>query len=479
MLSLVPDRFCVLWLPPFNAATDPRCHSLNVARAQAGQTIGVLDRILWYVNRRRPACQTSRRSHVRVGSVDQIEPAREPTSPESQPRTTIGKLQRKGGCAHDGGETLKRLLLLGGGHAHVEVMRDFGRAPPPDTHVTVLSRARFTPYSGMLPGLVAGHYRHEESHIDLAWLARSTGCDFVEAEARHLDPRERAVACTDDSRAGYDVISIDIGSTPAAAGVPGADSHTLAIKPVDAFLARWKTIEARVAAGERLRIAVVGGGAGGVELLLSLQDRLHAAVRGETRFVLLTDQSDILLSHNRKVRGIFREVLASRKIELLVHHAVVRVDPGRLHCANGETVEADVIVWVTTAAAPQWIAQSGLTTDHRGFIAVNDCLQSASHKNVFAAGDIATMVNHALPKSGVYAVRQGPPLARNLRRAVASERLAEYTPQRLALALIGTGDRSAVASYGPFAARGEWIWRWKEWIDRRWIGRYLPPGEAG
>ena len=371
---------------------------------------------------------------------------------------------------------MKRLLLLGGGHAHVEVMRAFGQSPPPGTRVTVLSRTPLTPYSGMLPGLMAGYYRLDESHVHLPAIAGSTGCEFVEAESVGLDPDRCEVECSSGQRFGYDFLSIDIGSTPAA--VPGAQAHTLPVKPVDRFLADWQSCEARIAAGERLHVAVVGGGAGGVELLLSLHHRINGLGNGAARFTLVTDQSDLLLSHNRTVRDIFRAEFASRQVELLVRHAVVRVDSGRLICADGQAVGADAIVWVTTAAAPSWIGRSGLTTDHRGFIAVNDCLQSASHPNVFAAGDIATMVNRPLPKSGVYAVRQGPPLARNLHRALAGERLRDYRPQRLALALIGTGDGEAVASYGPFAVRGRWVWHWKEWIDRRWVRRYRPPRES-
>lgn len=369
---------------------------------------------------------------------------------------------------------MKRVLLVGGGHAHVFVMRAFGQQPPPDARVTVLSRSRFTPYSGMLPGLLAGLCTFEESHIDLAWLAGAAGCEFIVAEATRIDPVARRVGCADGSTLDYHLLSVDTGSTPAADHVPGAREHALPVKPVDGFVAGWRRLEARIAAGERLRIAVVGGGAGSVELLLSLQHRIRTAVGGQTRFLLVTDQADLLMTHNRRVRAILRDVLAARQVEIFFRHEVLRVEPHALHCAASVRIEVDATIWVTTAAPPRWIAEAGLATDPRGFIAVNDRLQSISHPDVFAAGDVASMVDHPRPKSGVFAVRQGPPLARNLRRALVGEALSDFTPQRTALALIGTGDRCAVASWGPFAAKGNWIWRWKRHIDRRWMRNYLP-----
>jgi selenide,water dikinase len=369
---------------------------------------------------------------------------------------------------------VKRLLLVGGGHAHVFVMRAFRKQPPPDARVTVLSRSRFTPYSGMLPGLLAGLYTFEESHIDLAWLANAAGCEFIVAEATRIDPVARRVGCADGRALDYHLLSVDTGSTPALDHVPGAREHALPVKPVDGFVAGWRGLEARIAAGERLRVAFVGGGAGSVELLLSLQHRIRTAVGGQTRFLLVTDQPDLLMTHNRRVRAIFRDVLAARQVEMLFGHDVLRVEPHALHCAAGVRIEVDATIWVTTAAPPRWIADAGLATDHRGFIAVNDRLQSTSHPDIFAAGDVATMVDHPRPKSGVYAVRQGPPLARNLCRALVGEALSDFTPQRTALALIGTGDRYAVASWGPFAVQGKWVWRWKNAIDRRWMRNYLP-----
>ncbi len=370
---------------------------------------------------------------------------------------------------------MKRLLLLGGGHAHVHVMRAFGRMPHPATVVTLVSRVRFTPYSGMLPGLLAGLDAFEDSHVDLAWLADDTGCAFVLAEAVRIHPDAHRVECADGRSFDYDLLSVDTGSTPAIDNVQGAREHALPVKPIDRFLSGWRTIESRIEAGEHLRIAVVGGGAGGIELLLSLQYRFSKTADGRTRFLLVTDEADVLMSHNRLVRRIFRNILAARGIEVHLGREVVGVEPGVVLCTGSRQIEADAFVWVTTAAAPTWIAEAGLATDKRGFIAVNDCLQSTSHPEIFAAGDVATMLDHPRPKSGVYAVRQGPPLARNLRLALAGEALTRYTPQHKALALIGTGNHYAVASWGPLAARGRWVWRWKRFLDRRWMKNYLPP----
>jgi selenide,water dikinase len=154
--------------------------------------------------------------------------------------------------------------------------------------------------------------------------------------------------------------------------------------------------------------------------------------------------------------------------------AVERVEPGRLHLAGGGMLEAGVIIWATGASAPSWPKRSGLAVDDRGFIRVDERLQSISHPCVFAAGDIASVDGHRRPKNGVYAVRAGPPLAANLRRALTGQALAAWTPQKRALALISTGDRYAVASRGGLALEGSWVWRWKNRIDRRFIRRYRP-----
>jgi selenide,water dikinase len=375
------------------------------------------------------------------------------------------------------------LVLIGGGHAHVHVLKSFGMRPPPGVRVTLVTRDVETPYSGMLPGYVAGHYRFEECHIDLGRLARFAGARLIHDEAVGFDRAARSVLTRAHPPIRYDVLSIDIGSAPRSDEIPGAAEHAIAVKPIDRFAERWEALLARARDMPRLRLAVVGGGAGGVELALSAQHRLTQLRRGETEVTLVTREA-LLPSHNHRVRRLFERILADRGIAVASRSPVVGVEPGILICAGGGRIEFDEALWVTEAGAAPWLADTGLPLTPGGFIAIDPALRSPADPCIFAAGDVATMIAHPREKAGVYAVRQGPPLAVNLRRALAGKRPRRAVLQRRALALIGTGDRQAVASRGPFAAYGPSWWQLKDWIDRRWMRRYreLPemapePGE--
>jgi selenide,water dikinase len=364
------------------------------------------------------------------------------------------------------------LVLVGGGHAHVHVLKRLGMRPIPGVRVTLIARDIETPYSGMLPGYVAGRYRFDECHIDLMRLARFAGARLIHDEAIGLDRAARRVLCRDHPAIRYDLVSLDIGITPRRDDVPGADEHTIAVKPIDRFAARWEALIERTRKLPQLRLAVVGGGAGGVELALAAQHRLAALPNGPPDVALVT-RDTLLPSHNLRVRAKFDRIFAERGIRAIAGDPVVRVEPGRLVLAGGAVVPFDEALWVTEAAAAPWLVETDLTLDENDFVAVDEYLRSTNDDAVFAAGDVAAMRGHPRQKSGVYAVRAGPRLAENLRRALAGQNLRRAVPQRRALALIGTGDGYAVASRGLFAAEGAWLWRLKQWIDRRWMRGYL------
>src|SRR5271163_1816934 len=363
------------------------------------------------------------------------------------------------------------LVLVGGGHAHVRVLKGFGMRPMPGVRVTLLSRDVETPYSGMLPGYVAGHYSFAECHIDLGRLARFAGARLIRDEAIGLDRVGHFVLCRAHPPIRWDLLSLDIGSAPRPADVPGAAEHTVSVKPIDRFAARWEALLARARAEGHVRLAVVGGGAGGVELALSAQHRLAGLCTGAVEVSLVTREA-LLTSHNRRVRRLFERILAEHRVDVLTDSKIVRVEPGALICKDGRRITFDEALWVTEAGAAPWLAETGLPLTADGFIAIDDTLRSTGDPSIFATGDVATMIAHPREKAGVYAVRQGPPLAANLRRALAGKQVRRAVPQRRGLALIGTGDGYAVASRGPFAAHGIWLWQLKDWIDRRWMRRY-------
>ena len=366
---------------------------------------------------------------------------------------------------------MKRLLLAGGGHSHVEVVRRFGLQPPGKTEIVLASPARYTVYSGMLPGLIAGHYDFYDCHIDLEALCRSAAVTFRQTEVAGLDFARNCALLGTGSELPFDFLSLDVGSTPDAAGAAGGSSHSFPVKPVSVLLAGLETIlaAARLAPQD---VVIVGGGAGGVELALAVHHRLRERHAREARVSLVTDTPAILPAHPAAARRRFEQVCAERGIRLQCGSRASRTEPGALCLENGTRLAADWILWATSATAPAWLAASGLTIDARGFVLVNDTLQSVSHPNVFAAGDCASLNSRPLPKSGVYAVRQGPPLAANLRSVLAGGPLRRYQPQRYALSLISAGDRRAVASWGPVVLEGGWAWRWKDRIDRRFMARY-------
>ena len=374
---------------------------------------------------------------------------------------------------------VKDLVLVGGGHSHLAVLKMFAMKPVPGVRITLITRDVHTPYSGMLPGFIAGNYEFDETHIDLRKLAQFAGARIYHDSALGIDHGSKKVICANRPPVAFDVLSICIGSTPRML-TPGAKGSVIPVKPIGQFVDYWHGLAERVLAHEgEVHVGGVGAGAGGVEVLLAVEHHLRkdfeAAGRSSDHvtFHIFTDTDDILPNHNAKTRAKFNRVMQERGIQVHTDHKVVAVEDGTVRCENGNVVELDEILWVTPAGAAPWLGEeTKLLLDEDGFILVDDTLESLSHPDIFAAGDIATVPKHPRPKAGVFAVRQGPPLARNLKRALTGRRLKPFRPQSDFLTIVTTGGKYAVASRGDWSLEGAWVWKFKDWIDVRWMKKY-------
>lgn len=369
----------------------------------------------------------------------------------------------------------KDLVLVGGGHAHVGVLRRLAMSPVPGLRITLVARDVHTPYSGMLPGHIAGFYDYDACHIDLGRLCRFAGARLYHGEVTGVDLAERRLHVTDRPPVAYDLLSINTGSRPGTAGVAGADRFAIAVKPIDVFLRKWADLLERIkSASGPFHLSVVGGGAGGVELMLSVKQRISDELRAagddpaRIGYALFNADDRIMAAHAPGVQRRFERVLREQGIAVSNHAPVAEVSADSLRLRSGEVHPSDATLWVTTASAPAWPGRDGLAVDEHGFVRVDANLQSLSHAGVFAAGDLASLPD-SRPKSGVFAVRQGPVLAHNLVAAATGGRLRPYRAQKHFLGLITTGGRYAIASRGNWSAEGAWLWTLKDWIDRRFM----------
>ena len=382
-----------------------------------------------------------------------------------------------------------RVLLVGGGHAHVQVLRAMMMRPWPEARVTVVLDTPVAIYSGMAPGFVARQYRASELEIDVVPLARRAGAEVVLDAAVGVAPAARRVLLESRPPLAYDFVSFDIGSTVAGLDLPGVREHACATRPISRLVAEIESVSAAFLAGDRSRrfeVVVAGGGAGGVELAFTLRERLlrdqEADAGGPARplrVTLLQAQAEVLPGFPRSLAGRARRHAEERGIRVRTGTEVAEAAAGRVVLRGGESLPADALVWAVGAGSRETLRDSTLALDDRGFVLVRPTLQTVSDDRVFAVGDCATLADWpGTAKAGVYAVRQGPYLAENLRRAVAGRPLTRYRPQPDFLTLLNLGDGQALGAKWGLSFEGRWVMRWKDRIDRRFMEKFQALDEA-
>ncbi len=365
---------------------------------------------------------------------------------------------------------MKRLVLAGGGHAHLHVLKALAARRWPGVEVWLVTPYLRQIYSGMVPGWMAGHYALDQCAAPLEPLARAAGVRVRQETVTGIDAARRLVRTGASGDLSYEVLSLDTGAQVDSSCLAATGAALLPIRPLEEFVVGWnRQVELAMQRGTA-SLVMVGAGAAGVELALAARYRLAAVLGGKSVQVSLIAGSGLMPGHGpgvvKRVRRALRE---TRVVELLGYAAG---SPEGVLLDDGSTISADTVIAATGVRPPAWLTGSGLGLAGDGFVAVADGQQSVSHPEVFAGGDVASRVDAPHAKSGVYAVRAGPVLARNLERALAGQPPVPYQPQKRTLYLLATGPREAILSWGGLSASGHWVWRWKDWIDRRFMRQY-------
>ncbi|MCZ8181709.1 MAG: FAD-dependent oxidoreductase [Beijerinckiaceae bacterium] len=364
----------------------------------------------------------------------------------------------------------RHLVLLGGGHSHIGVLRAFVRRRPADTLITLVSERPASPYSGMLPGHLAGFYPREALEIPLAPLAAAAGARFVEARATGIDRARRRLLLADHEALPYDWLAVNIGITPDLAPIEGAREFGFPVKPISRFLDSMDTVCAALARPDGARsLAVIGGGPAAVELALAFRQVAKRVASGPVAITLLV-RSGLVPRLNRRAQALVRAALTRHDIRLVEAFDAIRIDPQGATARDGRHEATEAVIVATGARAAGWLATTGLPAAADGSLLVGPDLRSLGDDRLFASGDCATMADSPHEKAGVFAVRQGLVLAENLLRLASGMPLEGYRPQSASLALLSTGDGRAIAARGDWLAlEGRWVMRWKDWLDRRFV----------
>ena len=365
---------------------------------------------------------------------------------------------------------MKRLLLAGAGHAHLNVIRNLASDPWLGVEVTLICPYPRQIYSGMIPGWIAGHYTLDQCAAPLAALVEKAGIHWVQDTIIGLDAETVTVNTQNAGKISYDVISIDTGARVESRALSNSGAPLLPIRPLEQFAIGWKSVETTLIASGAARLAIIGGGAAGVELALAVDYALRLRLPADKVAVALVSSGALLGGHSPGVVRRVDKLLKSRGITQ--HSGRASGHDEGLILDSGELIACDCIIAATGVAPPTWLAGSGLALCERGFISVGDGQQSTSHHNVFAAGDVSSRIDFPHAKSGVYAVRAGPVLTINLQSALNEQPSVPYQPQKRSLYLLATGPKKAILSWGSFSASGGWAWSLKDWIDRRFMRQY-------
>jgi pyridine nucleotide-disulfide oxidoreductase family protein len=367
------------------------------------------------------------------------------------------------------------LVLVGGGHSHSIVLKLWSKKKVSGVKVTLISNVKNTPYSGMLPEYISGFYSYEESHINLVKLAEIAGIELIIDEVINIDADKKIVSCKSGLKIGFDVLSLDIGSTPQKSQIEGANLYSIPIKPIPLFLEKWEKIIdlAQNNPDDKIILTIIGGGAGGVELALNIHHKLIKILSTKKLTINLIHRGKRIISnHSLSISKKLTKILEQNQINIYLNEEVKSIDNQKITLFSGKKIDSNYNFLVTQASAPIWLKNSSIETNTEGFIIVKNTLQSVNYPDIFASGDIANIRDYSCAKAGVFAIKQGFYLYQNLCNFLINKPLKLYYPQKNYLNIIGTGNKNAVASWGNISIESRLIWYWKQYLDDNFMKQF-------
>lgn len=362
----------------------------------------------------------------------------------------------------------KRVVLVGGGHAHLLALASYAARPPEDVDIILITPSRWQTYSGMLPGWIYGRYTAEDCRIDLIGLVKRSGARIILQRVVSIEAASKRVSLDNGDIIIFDILSLDIGSQTNTSSLAPLGPRLLPVKPLDQFFQDWPGVLAAAQKKPSFTLDIVGGGAAGVEIALAAVYALEN-VNPSAKINLWIGDSGILPEHGPVAQHKMKQCLLKNGVNVRHFSRPVADDSER---TVGIFTKSDCVIAATGAAAPAWLSGSGLSLDDQGFVCVDRYHRSLSHASVFAAGDICSRHDVQLARSGVHAVRVGPILGANLLAAIRSESLQPYMPRASSMYLLACGPAQAVMSWGGWSFQGAWVGWLKDFIDRRFVRRH-------
>ncbi len=364
---------------------------------------------------------------------------------------------------------MKNLVLAGAGFAHLVVLKTLLKQPWKDIHVTLINNDKQQWHAGMLTHWMCGNAPLDACAIDVAKLAQKANVEWIEDCVCGLDEACRSVRLKSGQSVPYDVLSLSLGGQIDSLYLESEAYRLIPVRPLENFALEWQMLIQSAKRHNKIRVAVLGGGAAGVELALITHWRLTRIVEARHVKISLITGDGLLPTFSKDARHLAQEMLEDRKISII--HGKAYAGKNGLILGEGELLPVDFVLVATTVQPQNWFRHSGLSLCADGFFAANHHQQS-SNRFIFASGDCASRTDSYFERSSAYAFACAAALNQNLYRQIQGKPLIDVPLPKRTLSILNTGPKVGLMNYGAFTAAGYWNWRWKLWRDKRFVAQF-------